>query len=409
MDEDKQHKAGTLPGSDGGKRKPPTIDLAATDVTEDPRVSDTPGATASASAHSETSAESGDDPASESPAASSASPSRASSVVFSAVMSAILGGVAALLVLGGAKFAGLLDAPPPVMATASKSDVDALGTRVAKIETDAAKPVPAPRPVTDPAIIARLDAVEKSLASLRGDVAAVRGQNEKAIAAIGEIKSASPQGVMTTPQAAPAIDTSAIEERLGKIERATAALSAAAAAPPPAPQPPAEDPKVRRLGALINLDKAMRHGAPYASALAAARSVVGDSDALRSLDPFAQTGIPSLDALSKELLALLPQLAPKPEPQPAPSGIVERLQQSFAKLVRIQRTDASASGAAGMIARATAAAQRGDPNEAKRELLQLPPPDRVLLRPWIAKIEGRDKALAASEQFTMDTLTAISK
>ena len=415
MDDNKQDKAGALPGGDGCKRKPPTIDLAATDVTESPRVSDapeTPGATASAAADSEsaaeTSGESTADPASESSAESSPSPSRASSVVFSAIMSAILGGVVALLVLGGAKFAGLLDPPPPVTATATKSDVDALGTRIAKIETDVAKPVPAPRPVTDPAIVARLDSVEKSLASLRGDVAAVRGQGEKVAAAISEIKSAPPQGVIAVaPQAAPAIDTSAIEERLGKIERATAALSAASAAP--VPQPPAEDPKVRRLDALLQLDKAMRYGGPYASELAAARSVAGDSDALRSLAPFANTGIPDADTLSKELLALLPQLAPKPAAQPAPSGIIERLQQSLAKLVRIQRTDAAASGAAGIIARATAAAQRSDPNEAKRELLLLPAPDRVVVRPWIAKVEGRDKALAASEQFTMDTLTAISK
>ncbi|HAP12259.1 MAG TPA: hypothetical protein DCR50_15590, partial [Afipia sp.] len=105
----------------------------------------------------------------------------------------------------------------------------------------------------------------------------------------------------------------------------------------------------------------------------------------------------------------LPHLAPKPEPQPAPSGIVERLQQSFAKLVRIQRTDALASGPTGIVARATAAAQRGDLNEAKRELLQLPPSDRVPARPWIAKVEGRDKARAAFEQFTMETLASISK
>ena len=200
---------------------------------------------------------------------------------------------------------------------------------------------------------------------------------------------------------------SAIEERLGKIERATAALSAAAAAP--APQPPAEDSKIRRLDALINLDKAVRRGSPYVAELAAARSVAGENDALRALDPFAQSGIPDADALSKELLGLLAQLTPKPEAQPAPSGIVERLQQSFAKLVRIQRTDAQASGSVGVIARATAAAQRNDVNAAKRELLLLPPSDSGLVRPWIAKVDGRDKALAASEQFTMDTLTAISK
>ncbi len=404
MDDDKD-RAGVLQGGDANKRTPPTIDLAASEVTESPRASDAAEAHESPPEPSESSAE----PPSESVAASSSHPSRISSVLISAVT----GVVASLLVIGAAMFAGWPEKPAPVSITpladniaSNKADITALGARIAKVESDSAKP--APRAAADPAIIARIDAVEKSLASLRNDVAAVRGQSEKTAAAISEIKSASPQGVMTTGPQAAAIDASAIEERLGKIERATAALSAAAAAPTP-PQPPAEDPNVRKVGALIDLDKAMRHGAPYAPALAAARSVAGDADTLKALDPFAYTGIPDPDALCKELLALLPQLTPKPEAQPAPSGIIERFQQSLAKLVRIQRTDALASGPAGIIARTTAAAQRNDLNEAKRELLQLPPSDRVPVRPWIAKVDARDRALAASEQFTMDTLTAISR
>lgn len=402
MDDDKD-KTGVLPGGDASKRTPPTIDLAASEVTDTPRASDAPDVQEPTPEHSESSAES----ASESVAAPPR-PSRISSVFISAVT----GVVAALLTIGAATLAGWPEKPAPVSTApladniaSNKAGITALGARVAKVESDAAKP--APRPATDPAIIARLEAVEKSLASLRSDLGAVRGQSEKAAAAISEIKSASPQGVVTTGSQPAAVDMSAIEERLAKIERATAALSAAAAAP--APQPPAEDPNVRKVSALIDLDKAMRHSAPYATALAAARSAAGDADTLKALDPFAYTGIPDTDALCKDLLALLPQLAPKPEVQPAPSGIIERLQQSFAKLVRIQRTDALASGAPGIIARATAAAQRNDVNEAKRELLQLPPSDRVLVRPWIAKVDARDKALAASEQFTMDTLTAISK
>lgn len=403
MDDDKD-RAGVLPGGDASKRTPPTIDLAASEVTDSPRASETADAPESPPEQSRSSAES--------PYESVAAPPHPSRIS-SMLISAVTGIVAALLVIGGATLAGWPEKPVPISTApladniaSNKAEIAALGTRVAKVESDAAKP--APRPAADPAIIARLDAVEKSLTSLRGDVAAVRGQSEKAAAAISEIKSASPQGVMTAGPQTATIDTSAIEERLGKIERATAALSAAAAAPAP-PQPPAEDPNVRKLDALIHLDKALRHGAPYATALAAARSVAGDAETLKALDPFAHTGIPGDDALCKELLGLLPQLAPKPEAQPAPSGIVERLQQSFAKLVRVQRTDALGSGAAGIIARATAAAQRNDPNEAKRELLQLPPSDRVLVRPWIAKVDARDKALAVSEQFTMDTLTAISK
>jgi hypothetical protein len=402
MDDDKD-KTGVLPGGDSGKRTPPTIELAASDVTENPRMADAQGA---ASDEPGSTAESPAEAASE-PPASSPQTSRTPSVL----VSAITGGVAAALVIGAATLAGWPKLPAPESTApladniaSNKAEIAALGTRVAKVEADSAKP--AQRPVADPALVNRIDALEKSLALLRSDLAAVRAQSDKAVAAVSEIKSASPQGATGAAPSAPSVDVSAIEERIARIERATAALKAAAAAPP---EPPVEDPNVRRLDALINLDKAMRHGAPYATALAAARSAIGDADVLKPLDPFAHTGIPGVEALCKELLALLPQLAPKPETQTAPSGIVERLQQSLAKLVRIQRTDAPASGAAGIIARVTAAAQRNDLDEAKRELLQLPPSDRVLARPWLAKVNARDKALAASEQFTMDTLAAISR
>lgn len=401
MDEDKGN-AGVMPGGDASKRTPPTIDLAASEVTDSPRASDAPDAHETTSGHSEPPAE----PPSETPAAPSPRASRTSSML----LSALAGAMAALLVIGAATLAGWPEKPAPVSTAplaediaSNKAAVTALGARVAKVESDAAKPTA--RPVADPALAARLDAVEKSIASLRNDVAAVRGQGEKAAAAISEIKSAAPQGVMTTgPQAA--IDTSAIEERIGKIERATAALSVAAAAPQ---QPQAEDPNVRKMAAATQLDAAVRQSEPYASALAAARAVAGDAEILKPLDAFAATGVPAANALCRELLALLPNLAPKPDVQPAPSGMVERLQQSAAKLVRIQRVDTPASGATGVLARVTSAAQRDDLNEAKRELMQLSPSDRAPVQPWIAKVDARDAALAASRQFASDTMTALSK
>ncbi|TXH84784.1 MAG: hypothetical protein E6Q77_01970 [Rhizobium sp.] len=392
MDDDKQDKTGS---GDAAKRPPPTIELTASDVSES-----TPASDASAEPN-ET-----DKPASESsgPSSEPKAPSRVPSIL----LSALTGAAAAALVLSVAKSTGWLDVPPPKPPAdlVSKSDVDAFGARLAKVESDAAKPVPASRPATDPALVTRLDAVEKSLASLRGDIAAARGQNEKLAAALSEIKSASPQGVMTQPSAA--VDTSVLEERIGKIERAAAALTAAAAAPPP-PQPPVEDPAVRRMAAATALDAAVRQGEPYAAALAAVRSAGGDSDLLKPLDAFAASGVPTARALSRELLPLLPKLAPKPEPQPAPSGMVERLQQSAAKLVRIQRTDAAASGNAGILARTTSAAQRDDVAEAKRELLQLSAPDRAPVQAWLAKADAREAALAASRQFTSETIAALSK
>lgn len=391
MDDDKQGKAGS---GDAAKRPPPTIELTASDVTESTPASDAPSGGDEAAASASEPIE---------PPPAPGTPSRVSSIL----LSAVTGAAAAALVLGVAKSAGWLDVPPPKPAVdaVSKSDVDALGTRLAKVESDAAKP--APKPVTDPALVTRLDAVEKSLASLRGDVAAARGQGEKFAAALSEIKSAAPQAAMATP--APQGDTSVLEERLDKIERATAALTAAAAAPPSPPQAPLEDPAVRRMAAATALDAAVRQGEPYVAALAAARSAGGDSGVLKSLDAFAASGVPTAAALSRELLPLLPKLAPKPELQPAASGVVERLQQSAAKLVRIQRTDAAPSGNAAILARATSAAQRDDVAEAKRELLQLPASDRAPVQAWLAKAEAREAALAASRQFTSDTMSALSK
>jgi hypothetical protein len=412
MDDDKQDKAGVSPNGDAAKRPPPTIELTASNVSDSAPVSDAAasGTTASDAPPSEASAS--DDaeapPAAEAspeaePAPQAKVPARSSSIL----ASALTGAVAAALVLGVAKFAGWPGVPTsqPAADVVSKSDVDALGARLAKIETDAAKPAPAPR--ADPAIVTRLDAVEKSLTSLRGDVAAARGQSEKVAAALGEIKLASPQAVVA--QSTPTVDTSALEDRLDKIERATALLSAAAAAPPPAPHAPLEDPSVRRMAAATALDSAVRQGEPYAATLAAARSAGGDTDGLKPLDAFAATGVPTAGALSRELLTLLPKLAPKPETQPAPSGMVERLQQSAARLVRIQRTDAAASGNAAILARAASAAQRDDVAEAKRELMQLPTSDRAPAQAWIAKADAREAALAASRQFASDTMAALSK
>lgn len=407
MDDDKQDKAGIQPSSDAAKRPPPTIELTASNVSDSAPASDAAASGAADTAAPESEATASDHteapPATE-PSLAAKTPSRASSIF----VSALTGAVAAALVIGVAKLADWPGTPvqkPPD--AVSKNDVDALGTRIAKIETDAAKPVPAPRPVADPAIVTRLDAVEKSLTSLRNDVAAARGQSEKVVAALNEIKSAPPRAVIS--QSAPAGDTSALEERLGKIERATAALSAAAAAPLPVPPPPLEDPNVRRMASATALDSAVRQGEPYAAALTAARSAGGDADVLKPLDAFAATGVPTAGALSRELLTLLPKLTPKPEAQPAPSGMVERLQQSAAKLVRVQRTDAAASGNAAILARITSAAQRDDVAEAKRELMQLPASDRVPVQAWIAKMDAREAALAASRQFAADTMAALSK
>lgn len=416
----------SAPTNDSGaarKRTPPTIELTAQDVSETARASDTPAAESpppeSETPESEAPESRTPDktPSEQTPAPDAAAPHAADDAppppprrgaAGLLLLSAVTGAVVSLTVLGAAMFAGwpARNAAAPLQNIASKSDVDALGARLAGMEAAAAKPAPepAPRVVTDPAVVARLDALDKSVAALREQVAAARSQGDKAVAALGDIKAAAP------PSAAPAVDTVAIDERLGQLERATSALSAAAAKPAPPPPPPPEDPRLRRAVAATLLESAVRQGEPFAAALAAARANVDDAGTLAPLDVFATTGVPSAAALSRELVALLPRLAPKETPAAPSSGLVERLQHSAARLVRVQRTDApSAEGDGAVVARIAAAARRDDIAGARREMDQLAPAQRAVVQPWIAKADARAAALSAARQFAAETMTALAR
>ena len=133
-------------------------------------------------------------------------------------------------------------------------------------------------------------------------------------------------------------------------------------------------------------------------------------DALKPLEGFAASGVPSAASLSRELLTLVPKLSPPaPENSTTGTGIVDRLQAGAAKLVRIERTDTVGSDRGAVVARVTAAALRNDFAEARRELKTLAPADRAAAQAWLDKADARDAALAASRQFAADAMAALAK
>ncbi|MEH2511393.1 hypothetical protein V1291_002747 [Nitrobacteraceae bacterium AZCC 1564] len=405
MDDSKQDDAGTPPAGGSRKRPPPTIELTASDVSESPRPADEAKAAASDADQSQQATPEDRDATNKAPLRKFSTRSRL--LLVTLLVSAATGAFAAGLVLGAAYIGGWQNAvnqpapSAPVSANdaSARADIAALGARVAKVESNAATTAASS---VDAAVVARIDALEKSIASLRSDIASARSQSEKAVAAVDDIKSAQ------RDNAAPSADVASIEQRLDKVEQATVALSAVANAPAPAPQPQAEDPALRRVAAATLLDSLVRQGEPYAAALTAAKSLATNADTLKPLDTFAATGVPSSRALLRELQPLLPKLTPKPEAGLAPAGMFDRLRQSAAKLVRIQRTDVAASGSGAVIARAAAAAEHSDLESAKRALMELPAADRAPAQSWIEKVDARDAALAASRQFASDTMTALS-
>ena len=374
MAEDKSEDSEPSPDSGRAKRAPPTIDLEATEIS---------GETQNAGAGAE-------------PKRSLPWPSRAA--VFSAVVAVVSGAGAAALVIAVAWLAGWPgEVAPPTAVPQANAAIDALASRVAGIEAKLAKP---PASAPDPAVASRIEALEKSYASLRGELAAVRAQSEKLAAAVNDVKS-------TPRESSPPVDLSPINERLAQVERAIRAQTAEVAQES---TKPADDLPLRRVVAAALLDVSVRHGEPYTAALAAAKSLTADAEALKPLDGFAASGLPSANALSRELLTLVPKLSPPvPENSPTGSGLVDRLQAGAAKLVRIQRADAVGNDRGAVVARVTAAALRNDLAEARRELNTLAPADRAPAQAWLDKADARDAALATSRKFAADAMAALAK
>ena len=388
--------------SSRSKRAPPTLDLDAIEISDETQ----PAAAAEAALK---------------PARERSRP--LGTIMSSAIISAIFGAGAAAAVVWTMGWPGEAapPAPAPQVSNAavdalaarvanveskaatpqtSNAAIDALTARVASVESKAATPAVATPAAPDPANAAQVGALEKSVATLRDELAAAGSRSQQLAASVEAVKS-------TPREMPPPPDLSAINDRLAKIEAAAKTLSAETAKRNAAP---ADDVPLRRAVAASLLDVSVRAGEPYAAALTAAKPFAANPDALKPLEPFAVTGVPNTNALNRELLALLPKLSPAPENSTTGSGIVDRLQAGAAKLVRIERTDAVAgSDRNAIVSRITAAAMRNDIAEARRELKTLAPADRAVAQSWIDKADARDAALAASRQFAADAMGAFTK
>jgi hypothetical protein len=148
---------------------------------------------------------------------------------------------------------------------------------------------------------------------------------------------------------------------------------------------------------------------PFAPELAAAKALGADPKALAALAPFAASGVPSADALGRELLALAPSLRPPPPPAPR-EGFLQRLQVNAEKLVRVNpAAEAAGDDASAVVSRVEARAAAGDLAGALAELAKLPPAARAAAEPWIKKVEARAAALAAGRNLAAAALAGLAQ
>lgn len=409
MADDKPEDAGLAPDAGRAKRTPPTIDLEATDVSTQPQqVAGEPEAPEQAAPEQAAQEQSGleetrsDEVKAEPPSESSEEQVSAATAPGSAPISPWViapfsgAAAAAVVILVGWMLGWPAVQAPPAAPQISSATVDALSARVAAAEAKAGRPAP------DPAMAARIDALEKSASSLRSDIANLRTQSDRIAGTLNDAKAAAPAAA---PDLAPVMDRIAQLERAGKAERAELAQQSEKIAEAKA----VDDRPLRFVVAAALLDVAVRHGDPYQSQLAAARSLAAKPDMLKPLETFATSGIPTAAALSRELLTIVPKLSPPADAPPSNAGLVERLQAGASKLVRIERTDGVGNDRGAIVARVTAAALRNDFTEARRELKALPEADRTAAQAWLDKADARDAALAASRKFADDAMADLAK
>jgi hypothetical protein len=403
MADDKPEDAGLAPESGRAKRTPPTIDLEATEVSTQPQdVTGEPEAQSSAEQPKSEQAGVEDakvETTKAEPERGEAQVQAASAAISPWVIAPFSGAVAAAVVIAVGWLLGwpAVEAPPATPQVTSAA-VDALSGRVAAVEARAGKPA------VDPAMVARLDALEKSVGTLRGDIANLRAQSDKTASALNDARS-TPRDAAASPGLA------ALDDRISRLERAstTARAELAQQGEKIADAKVMDDKPLRHVVAATLLDVAVRHNDPYAAQLTAARSLAAKPEMLKPLDTFAAAGIPTPVALSRELLNIVPKLSPPPEAPAAGAGIVERLQAGASKLVRIERTDGVGNDRGAVVARVTAAALRNDFVEARRELKTLPDADRAPAQAWLDKADARDAALAASRKFADDAMAGLAK
>jgi hypothetical protein len=367
------------------KRDGPTIELDASEVS-----SETKPAPPTEPAHETAS---GAEPPKAAAVSESAARAKPTSPWLIAPLSAA---VAAAFVIAAGWMLGWLQmqAPPPAPQVTAAT-VDDLTGRIAALETKVSKPNPTEAVVPGSFL--------KPVKDLRDEVTALRAQSDKLAGSVNELKSA-------PRDASGAVDLTALNERIDKLERASRMQGDAIATDKAAENKPADDKPLRLVVAAALLDVAVRHGDPFTAELAAAKSLSPNADTLKPLEGFAATGVPNPPVLCRELLALVPKLAPSaPETTTTGTGIIDRLKGGAAKLVKIERTDAIGSDRSAVVARVTAAALRNDVAETKRELDSLSPADRAAAQGWLDKVKARDAALAASRQFAEQTMASLAQ
>jgi len=385
------------------RRRPPTIDLTATEVeAQKPGSTQEPGTNDPATKRAKTESSSGQQ-------SGGPAPGRPRSHSKTAIAGAAAGAIAIIAIMAGLWIAGYMRSrePPasPSAQTPNSSAVAEISAQLSKIE-DA---IQAQRP--DAALASRMAAAEAATKSLGDSLAALNrrvddvapaaqnalAQAETASAVADAAKNAAQAGVARS-------DLDALANRIAALESAVKSLADDLTRRTSS----ADDRAARLTVATEALRAAVERGAPYQAELAMVKSLGADRNATAPLEPFAAGGVPTAAALAHEFVSLTPALLQASAPTPSNSSFLGRLETNAQQLVRITPVDAPAGDdSSSVVARINADAARADIAAALADTAKLPDSAKSLAAAWVQKAEARDAAIAASRSIAANALSAL--
>jgi hypothetical protein len=390
------------------RRRPPTIDLTATEVEA--------AARSDAAAKPEATAEPTKDRAADAPPRGASPGAFANARPYA--IGVFGGAVAVAAILAGLWVAGVVpnaaapsNTPPPAGQADKSADAAELSSRLDKIQQALQSPH------TDDAQTARLTAAEAQNKSLGDQLAALTRRVDdvatatQGVAAPAKAAAEASAAAKNAAQAGvPRADLDALASRITELETAVKTLSAEVVNRTSTST--ADDRVTRATVAAEALRAAVERGAPFRAELSAVQALGVDPNATAPLEPFAADGVPTAAALSRELTNLLPALQRAAEPASGGSFLA-RLKSHMQRLVQITPINAPSEPAAddvmSLVDRIDDDAERGDVAAALADLLRLPAAARAPADGWIKKAQARDAAITAARRIVTEALTALAK
>jgi hypothetical protein len=329
----------------------------------------------------------------------------------------------------------------PAPASVDPKALGDLSARLGKIETALASPK------SDPELASRLAGIESALRSVGDRSADVSRRIDSVGAAVGTAKTGADAAAAAARDAKTRADEAAATARAAQT-RADAAAGAATAAQQKAeragrtgiersdieglanriaalesstkvlgeqlaqraPGDNAGDRAERLAIASEAMRAAIDRGEPFGTEFLAVKTLTPDPKVLAVLEPFAVSGITGATVLAEELKFMIPFMRRAARTTTGDGGVLDKLQASAERLVRIRRIGEPAGDDPDtVIARIETKAATADLAGLLGEIAKLPETARAPAAAWIKKVEARNAALAESRRLAADALAALGK